>query len=377
MNNSRVTGLLLRAKRLEQNWSQETLCHGICAVSYLSKIEKGKAEVNPEILAQLFARLGINWKSTTEGKALRDDLYEAVFSADHNESNRLLELLEKNWDTVAFGPEYADFVVLRAYCHHDAAMLHTDLLPLLDSRQKALAEILQDNDLEAHRIYPCALTAAAAGERAFLGGNYTQALEFYQIACDLAARHGYVRLQMYGHYAMAACYSDMRNVEAMTRHGEIAARIAKAVGDDWILEAIRYNAAATKVEFGDYEGGYRYFSCLESPRVLDLHKLAVCCEGLGKIGEAMAALDRARQAPTENSIDRELCDLVRYRLEHPDYLSDEAYGNLLMATFQKIKTHLHPGFARFHMKWVTEWLCSNRQYRKAFEILQDFTVNTH
>ena len=32
-------GILIRRERLRQNYSQEGLCRGICAVSYLSKIE--------------------------------------------------------------------------------------------------------------------------------------------------------------------------------------------------------------------------------------------------------------------------------------------------------------------------------------------------
>ena len=41
---------LIRYERLKRNWSQEGLCDGICAVSYLSKIEQGKAEPNPQLL---------------------------------------------------------------------------------------------------------------------------------------------------------------------------------------------------------------------------------------------------------------------------------------------------------------------------------------
>ena len=37
-------GTLICRERLRRNWSQEGLCRGICAVSYLSKIEKGRAE---------------------------------------------------------------------------------------------------------------------------------------------------------------------------------------------------------------------------------------------------------------------------------------------------------------------------------------------
>ena len=35
------TGLFIRQKWLEKDWSQEGLCRGICSVSYLSKIEQG------------------------------------------------------------------------------------------------------------------------------------------------------------------------------------------------------------------------------------------------------------------------------------------------------------------------------------------------
>ncbi|MBQ6877388.1 MAG: helix-turn-helix transcriptional regulator, partial [Oscillospiraceae bacterium] len=39
-------GFLIKRERLLKNWSQEGLCKGICAVSYLSKIEQGKAEAS-------------------------------------------------------------------------------------------------------------------------------------------------------------------------------------------------------------------------------------------------------------------------------------------------------------------------------------------
>ena len=35
MKDHRIAGPLLRLLRLQRNWSQETLCHGICTVSYI------------------------------------------------------------------------------------------------------------------------------------------------------------------------------------------------------------------------------------------------------------------------------------------------------------------------------------------------------
>ena len=58
----KLQGLLIRKRRQEREWSQAALCNGICAVSYLSKIEQGKVESSPEVLNLLFRRLGIQWQ---------------------------------------------------------------------------------------------------------------------------------------------------------------------------------------------------------------------------------------------------------------------------------------------------------------------------
>ena len=42
----KMIGMRIRRERIKRNWSQSGLCYGICAVSYLSKIEQGKMEVS-------------------------------------------------------------------------------------------------------------------------------------------------------------------------------------------------------------------------------------------------------------------------------------------------------------------------------------------
>ena len=46
-------GILIRRERLRQNYSQEGLCRGICAVSYLSKIEQGKVQAGTDVVLSL------------------------------------------------------------------------------------------------------------------------------------------------------------------------------------------------------------------------------------------------------------------------------------------------------------------------------------
>ena len=67
-----------------------------------------------------------------------------------------------------------------------------------------------------------------------------------------------------------------------------------------------------------------------------------------------------------------MLDLVRYRLEHPDYLKDACYGTMLLQCFQELKEKLPIGYAVFHMPWVMEWYKANRQYRQACALLENF-----
>ena len=59
-------GALVRRERLARDWSLKGLAHGICAVSYLSKIERGEADPSPEVTGALLERLGIAWRLFVE-----------------------------------------------------------------------------------------------------------------------------------------------------------------------------------------------------------------------------------------------------------------------------------------------------------------------
>ena len=62
-------GYIIYRARILRSWSQAGLCKGICTVSYLSKIETGKAEPSEEILRLLLERLGLKSDAETEKKA--------------------------------------------------------------------------------------------------------------------------------------------------------------------------------------------------------------------------------------------------------------------------------------------------------------------
>ena len=101
------------------------------------------------------------------------------------------------------------------------------------------------------------------------------------------------------------------------------------------------------------------------------------CELLGKREEALAALERAEDPTTPSpeparELAPRICGLVRYRLEHPDYLERPEYGAELMELFETMRRELPIGYASFHLPRVLEWLRARRMYRQAYELLLDF-----
>lgn len=373
MNDLKFAGALLRMLRMERNWSQETLCQGICAVSYLSKIEQGKVQPNESLLKDLYARLDIPWDNLPEGEGrdLCEQLYELVFADDIPELQKSREFGLLRQEGIAMGALYLDYLVLRAYCCRDKSLIHESLLPLLDSRQLCLIHLLDSRIEEALRVYPCALTAKNAGIHDYQSGNYVSAIARLQQGHDLAVEHGYVRIMLFCRTFMANCYSDLRKTDLMHSHYTAAKRMARSLGETEVLRAIEYNEASTAVECGDYERGYAYFSGLEKLSVLDAHKLAICCEKMGRPVEALTMLNVVRE--DAQGIEKKMCDLVRFRLKNRDYLHDSEYGKLLLDTFSEIRNTLPVGYARFHLPWVEEWCTANRQYRAAYELLKEFS----
>lgn len=375
-------GILLKKKRLEKNWNQEGLCRGICAVSYLSKVEQGKAQASDEILRLLFARLGITWHNGEDARAaeaLAEALYDAVFSLDDKKTEHLFSLFKEDQTLCLNGPYMLDFLLLAAYTEDTIPKELSSFVPAFDSRQMTLWLLLQKEYDRAITLRPCAFTYALAGAHAYRTGDYAKALEQLRYGFQLASEDCYIHIMLLCRLFMGNCYSDLDSFDRMLMHYKAARRLAEALGAENTLSDINYNEASTAIQLSRYQEAYDYFSRLTGPNAMSLHKLAICCEGLGKKEEALSALQRAKTAPTLSlapSLVPKMCALVEYRLTHPDYLHEAAYGSMLTACFTEIKRELPIGYALFHLRWLEEWYTANRQYRQAYELLKSFPKNT-
>lgn len=372
-------GAVIRRERLRRNWSQEGLCRGICAVSYLSKIEQGKSEASSEILHLLFQRLELPWYDDDEtlrmAKSLTGRCYEALFSCDEAALETLRGEFASTKARLTNSPYALDAAILHGFLSQPRQAADGTLEPFFDRRQLALQRLLQGRHDEALRLYPCAYLYLMAGLDMYeTGRSYAAALEHLSQAYDMAAREGRVHVMLLARTYMGTCYGNQLDLENMNAQYQLARRLAQALGDRDMLESLAYNAAATYLEAGRYDEAYDYFASVAQPTRMDLHKLAVCCEKLGRREQALSALDRADGLPEEGPLAAQMCQLVRFRLEHEDYLRRAEYGQALLKVFDECRRTRPIGYAAFHLPWVLEWHTASRQYRAAYELIRDFPI---
>ena len=379
--NEKWMGIWIRQTRLEKNWSQDGLCKGICAVSYLSKIEQGKVIPAPEILHALAAKLDSRWGTDPDVLNRYQELVEAqyryIFTLNPTDRAEIAAKFQENSAAMAASPFLLDRLLLEIWF---GCRPHSELdglrpfLGAMTSRQHQLYLMLTDS-LTSVQLYPSPYTCYWAGINAYEKGYYTHAVELLTRAYNLAAEDGELYLQTNCRTFIGNCYANMPNIEQMQRHYQAARKMAQALGQQDELRSIDYNLASTQLETGDFEPARRYFSSLSDPSEIELHKLAICCEKLGDRSAALDALHRARTAHQEypdREVTDKLCEIVHYRLTHPDYLSDNGYGELLLSTFAEIRKKLPAGYAGFHLPWVLEWYREHRLYKDAFQLLLNF-----
>lgn len=135
MRGGDIAGLLIRQARLQRDWSQEGLCRGICAPSYLSKIEQGKAAPSPEVTELLLHRLGLVWTPEPEGLA---PCWKTLLSGSPNFDSLYEQLVQPRREILASSPLAADALLLDAFYADEMRPLPVEWEPFLSTRQLAL-----------------------------------------------------------------------------------------------------------------------------------------------------------------------------------------------------------------------------------------------
>ena len=127
-NKINAEGQMLRIERLRQGKELKEVVNGICSVSTLSKIERGKQKVDPDMLVKLYKELGINYENNEEfvddmRYYIKQYFYETIYQFEP----KSLKVLEHQDEKLNYSPLALDWMIIKAMEYEDK-----DVLNILD-----------------------------------------------------------------------------------------------------------------------------------------------------------------------------------------------------------------------------------------------------
>lgn len=388
-----MIGYLLKSRRLAKGMDQQTLCRGVCSVSYLSKIENGRADAGEDVLRLLFGRLGIeDWsrrpRDGAAADALNDYFERTLLGEDTDAAAKRVRALLPGLEATELELDGRLFAV---YDKKDEAESRARLAALAPFREdmtprqrmlEAHAAWVMGVDTdgaglrEAEKISPCWLTALDLAGRDIERGAWQESLRWARAAFDRSSAAGCVHGMREASMAEGTCYANLYNIPLMRSAYARTAALSRDRAD--VLGDIAYNTGATLLEVGDDRAALPYL--LESyrareageasqMRLLTCHKLALCFQRLHRREEGEPYLREAEEMcgamPDEGWA--LMIALVRRRYS-PGYLDDPAYGDMLRRFCQS--GEFPRGYVAFHERMLEEWLTHQRRYKEAYELIK-------
>ncbi len=402
------TGFLIRRERLRQNLSQEGLCRGICAVSYLSKIEQGLVTPGAEILEQLFRALGIRYlddpallkRAKAELRAFFERFFLYVLK---KEDGAWLDERQSDLANSSLDLSMHLFHLYRAAYADDQEAMKAEIQALdpfvsyLSDDQLFLYHfgraLLRGDDgarenafLNAQRLCPCACVQYHRADFDFMRGRYVQAAQEAEHAYQLAADEGNGYIMLYASTLLGMSYANQHHYPFMMRYFRRALALSQSLSPDFAGQVL-YNIGATCLELHRYDEALTALNAsLEYPfeddasALLTYHKLAIVHTQLGNEEEARAFLAKAEAlcTPEMPGIYRRILRAAKMRLR-PDHLSDPEYTALLRTIYDESEETLHFGFKQFHGFFLIEAYAHQRRYKDALAVsreISEFSFNT-
>lgn len=391
---NQMVGYLIRSNRVRQKMSQEQLCKGICAVSYLSKIESGIAEPDEEIIRKLFEALSIVYmqdeNTIREYRELLFRYFDAYF---HHEST--VEMEEKIYrnrkalENSELAIEYQLFCIYNAgaddknvaerllktieryrdYMSEDAAFLYYMAKGMYGKDRKERDQAYA----RARQIRDCSLVYEALMYDAFYEGCYQEALNDCRIGYERAMQEGFLLVAQQISFLEGVCYGNLGNLSCMHQAYNRTRELSR--GDQKIAASIDYNTATAYIEQKHYEEAIPYLlSALkqEEDRTTAFfinHKLAMAYERIGDKTVGSVYLEMADKLSDKlEPVHRDMVTMARLRYEG-DYMESSEYERILIS-FSQMQKSMGADFVRFYQPYLVEWLKSKRKYKEALRLLE-------
>ena len=402
---SAYTGYLIRRERLAQNLSQEGLAKGICAVSYLSKIEQGQVEPGQEIIDRLFAALGMGFVRDPELEAEAERQLETFFflrdaTEPYEEQIAFFDQYGERLSHSQFGLSYdvyclcrkadenlkeetkADFEKLKPFLGCLSPRLKQEALFSLgrktDDPQKA-AEIFE----EAARIRPNCVVLSTLANCMSSMGQYGRSMELTEQALALAFEQGNVWVMILSCFRLGTDACNRHEMNLAKRYYDRVMALSRGYRKDY-KKHIHYNLGSSYLEMGDKELALVHLRQSSEDKTNHLHnlllhqKLAIAYALMNErkaarreIGRARHFLEKAEQMNIAGG--SLLGPMIRFAELLAETHGEETpeYEETLRLLYAQTMDAFGHGFRLFYGRFLVALLKGQRRYKEALQIQEE------
>lgn len=386
---------LLKLERIKQNRGQKEVCHGICVPSYLSKIENNQVSPDPDILKQLFMKLGIDFyydeDFINDKSQLIEEYFRQVFyGLEKNAYNRL----KVDEDKLSYSPLAIDWLLVEAF--EEGGQLFGEknqlleqlscCLEMMNSRQLALyylalplekgkESITTDLYLEAYYTLRNSSSLMNVMQAYFVLGQYDKVHQYSDTCISLALEEGNTLALASTYRLIGDVYAALSIEELMLPLYRRAINLLQNTNWKDRLDMIYYNMGATFISSQKYVLALEYLNKVnwQESFLLD-HKKALALIRSGKIDAATkylnnmeAWIQKEANADADVKIEELMLQEALYECQE-DFLQNQEYLKLLEKLMEELKKHRHRGYLLFYKDIAKEAYCIHRRYKKALEL---------
>ncbi len=409
---AQMIGAVIKKRRLELNLSQESLCKGICAISYLSKIETGQVTASEQVIALLLEKLGVVMPKGSIGVADIEikiqQLWEHRHFGRYTAFMTIFDSLKEHDDYLSHANYAVDWTLLKICASQfqfdqessdDQVNLYMSELetykPYFTSMHHHHYHVLKGNHayINAHykaalnhyeqalKFHPNGVTFFLISNAEYALGNYVNAIRLGSEAYTLLMDEGNLKYAIENTQILAAAYSNVKQLDHAASLYNRLLQMGHFIKDDTVLTSVYYNLGATYLACKAFDKAVQVFENLKPylddfdgwQWILSYQKLILCDIGLGRFEEAREKLKRANDRLSGMSLPIKHSLVVSFKwLNHymtsDDPLGSSTYLEAIRTTYEASKKDSHYGFTLFYSDYLIEALKAHRRYKEAMEI---------
>lgn len=405
---STYTGYLIRRERLAQNLSQEGLCRGICAVSYLSKIEQGLVEPGEEIIDGLFRALGVDFVRDPElEKEAQRQFERFLFLAEADEPyDEQRAFFEANSERL-LRSEFALYVQVFRLIDTASLTSGKETQALLQSIEPFMAflnvpaqrwvllvkaEFQKSYDDEwavlekAARLGSCSMVTYKQAVCAHQQGRYGMSVELAERAYSQAAYEGNVATMISSCFLMGTCACNRWDMQQAHRYYDRVLALSRGCRmkmDNYMY----YNLGSSYLEMGDGEHALMYLERADEEEYDKLHnmllhqKLSILysLKGAREKGKTHLMLSKrwlaAAQWPEEWRRTQLLTLMIRFaELIMSESLQSKEMESVTRTLYDEGAGQFGFGFKRFYGRYLVEIYKQQRRYKEALAVQEEMSA---